>query len=325
LPNGKPRLEVVAILFHIRSFYLDVLQWSQTRPDIWAKYACPSPIRESDLASNRKSVLQQKARTHARIRLLQPFLSALARIIERARGNAPRIPIPRYDPLERTINAPLPYLFQGGPKRQRGVYSREYIRQLLRNASLELALRDKSGESIVFRSHDFRRLFATEAVNNGLPIHIAAKLLGHTDLNTTRGYVAVYEDEVVRHYQTHLARRRGFRPPHEYRQPSDAEWQEFAQHFRRRQMALGECYRPYGTDCPHEHACVRCPMLRMDEGQLPRLVQIEKDTLRLLKEARTKGWEGEAAGLETTLIHIKDKKAQVTRIREITNHQNALS
>lgn len=219
----------------------------------------------------------------------------------------------------------MPYLFQGGPKRQRGVYSREYIRQLLRNASLELALRDKSGESIVFRSHDFRRLFATEAVNSGLPIHIAAKLLGHTDLNTTRGYVAVYEDEVVRHYQTHLARRRAFRPPHEYRQPSDAEWQEFAQHFRRRQMALGECYRPYGTECPHEHACVRCPMLRMDAGQLPRLVQIEKDTLRLLKEARTNGWEGEAAGLETTLIHIKDKKAQVTRIREITNHQNALS
>lgn len=90
-------------------------------------------------------------------------------------------------------------------------------------------------------------------------------------------------------------------------------------------MALGECYRPYGTDCPHEHACVRCPMLRMDAGQLPRLVQIEKDTYRLWKEARTNGWEGEAAGLETTLIHIKDKKGQVTRIREITNPQNALS
>ena len=50
----------------------------------------------------------------------------------------------------------------------------------------------------------------------------------------------------------------------------------------------------------------------MDAGQLRRLVQIEKDTYRLLKEARTCGWEGEAAGLETTLIHIKDKKGQVT-------------
>jgi integrase len=456
LPGGKPRLEVVAILFHIRSFYLDILQWSQTRPEVWASYACPCPVRESDLAANRKSVMQQKARTHARIRLMQPLLArfvahvrarrvetkrlldtalgcaegdgfeldgaryerlrnrlneekrmgtlvpvivraldqpdapkihcrmredrafwawavtevlrltglrceeltelthlsirdhttaegqrvlllqvapskqdrervlpvcpelahALAQIIKRARGQAPSIPcIPRYDPLERTVGAPLPYLFQGGPKRQRGVFSREHVRTLLRDASRELGLRDHDGTSVVFQAHDFRRLFATEAVNGGLPLHIAAKLLGHSHLNTTRGYVAVYEDEIVRHYQTYLARRRAFRPPHEYREPTDAEWSEFARHFRRRKMALGDCYRPYGTDCPHEHACVRCPMLRMDVEQLPRLIQIEADTHRLLDEAKRKGWEGEAAGLETTLVHIKDKKAQVERLR----------
>lgn len=458
LPNGKPRLELVAILFHIRSFYLDIVQWSQTNPEVWAEYACPCPVRESDLAPNRKSVLQQKAHTHARIRLMQPLLApfvahvrssrdqtkrlldaallcaegdsfesdgvryerirnraneekrfgtlvpviikrldepsapkihcrisedrafwawavievlrltglrceelielthlsirdhitaegqrvlmlqvapskqdrervlpvcpelahALAQIVRRARGNAPSVPcIPRYDPLERTISAPLPFLFQGGPKRQRGVFSREHIRSLLCNASRELNLRDHDGASVVFQAHDFQRIFATEAVNNGLPIHIAAKLLGHADLNTTRGYVAVYEDEVVRHYQVHLAKRRAFRPPHEYREPTDAEWAEFAQHFRRRKMALGDCYRPYGTDCPHEHACVRCPMLRMDVEQLPRLVQIEADTYRLLDEARRKNWEGEAEGLETTLVHIKVKQAQAERLREI--------
>jgi hypothetical protein len=66
------------------------------------------------------------------------------------------------------------------------------------------------------------------------------------------------------------------------------------------------------------------PDAPMDAGQLPRLVQIEKDTYRLLKEARTNGWEGEAAGLETTLVHIKDKRAQVDRIGEIVSHQNAV-
>jgi hypothetical protein len=196
-------------------------------------------------------------------------------------------------------------------RRQRERYlsglDREHIRSLLCNASRELGLQDKDGTSAVFQAHDFRRLFATEAVNGGLPLHIAAKLLGHSDLNTTRGYVAVYEDEVVRHYQQHLAKRRAFRPPHEYREPTAAEWTEFAQHFRRRKPALGDCYRPYGTDCPHEHACVRCPMLRMDAEQLPRLVQIEADTYRLLDEAKSKGWEGETAGLETTLVHIKEK------------------
>ena len=57
-------------------------------------------------------------------------------------------------------------------------------------------------------------------------------------------------------------------PSEEYREPTEAEWEEFEKHFRHRKMALGDCYRPYRTDCPYEHACVRCPMLRMDPEQL---------------------------------------------------------
>jgi hypothetical protein len=56
-------------------------------------------------------------------------------------------------------------------------------------------------------------------------------------------------------------------------------------------------------------------MLRMDPEQLPRLIAIEEDTHRLLAEAKTKGWEGEVTGLETTLLHIRDKKMQVGRIK----------
>lgn len=35
---------------------------------------------------------------------------------------------------------------------------------------------------IRFAPDDFRRLFATDLVNNGLPIHIGAALLGHLDI-----------------------------------------------------------------------------------------------------------------------------------------------
>jgi hypothetical protein len=62
-------------------------------------------------------------------------------------------------------------------------------------------------------------------------------------------------------------------------QQTEQEWEEFSHHFRHRKMALGECYRPYGTPCPHEHACVRCHMLRMDPVQPPRLLQIEENTM----------------------------------------------
>ncbi|MFD8650804.1 tyrosine-type recombinase/integrase [Streptomyces mirabilis] len=79
---------------------------------------------------------------------------------------------------------------------------------------------------IRFAPDDFRRLFATDLVNNGLPIHIGAALLGHLDIQTTRGYVAVFDENVIAHYTEFLDRRRAKRPPTEYRRPTDEEWSD---------------------------------------------------------------------------------------------------
>ena len=174
---------------------------------------------------------------------------------------------------------------------------------------------DVDGTALRFTPHDFRRIFSTEAVNSGLPIHIAARLLGHLDLNTTQGYVAVYPAEVIRHYRQFVDQRRSQRPSEEYREPSDSEWAEFRDHFSLRKVALGTCHRPYGTPCQHEHACVRCPMLRLDLAQLPRLLQIERNTIERLEEARQMQWLGEVAALEESLRHIAGKKNQADRIK----------
>jgi hypothetical protein len=71
-----------------------------------------------------------------------------------------------------------------------------------------------------------------------------------------RGYVAVYPTEVIRHYRQFIDQRRGKRPSEEYREPTDAEWTEFRDHFSLRKVALGTCDRPYGTPCQHENACL---------------------------------------------------------------------
>jgi hypothetical protein len=55
-------------------------------------------------------------------------------------------------------------------------------------------------------------------------------------------------------------------------------------------------------------------MLRMDPVQHPRLLQIEENTRTLLTEARQHGWDGEVQGLEETLHHIGEKKAQGERM-----------
>ncbi len=245
---------------------------------------------------------------------LAHVLAVIVTRIQDATGQVPLVE--RFDGAEHTLSARLPYLFQRQWRYQGAVMSPASVAALLKRASTELGLQDKDGTPLYFTPHDFRRLFATEAVNRGLPIHIAAKLLGHLDLNTTRGYVAVYPVEVIRQYQVHLDQRRATRPPVEYREPTAAEWEEFGDHFRRRKLALGDCYRPYGTDCSHEHACIRCPMLRVDPQQVPRLLQIEGNTIELLDEARAQGWAEEVRGLEATLQHIQEKKAQVSWSRE---------
>jgi integrase len=180
---------------------------------------------------------------------------ALARIVARVRAGETEIPlVARYDYLEHEFVGAQPLLFQHPNSGAPASMSRTTISRLLARAAVHADLRDVDGQHIRFTPHDFRRLFATDAVNGGLPVHIAAKLLGHLNLATTQGYVAVYPEQVVRQVQAHIARRRAYRPQEEYREPTNAEWVEFEQHFRKRKLALGDCYRPYGSDCPHEHA-----------------------------------------------------------------------
>lgn len=243
--------------------------------------------------------------------------SVLATIIRRVKGSDDTLPlVSRFDPLERSWGPRLPHLFQlrlGGAPR---VLSTAGARTLLRATAVKTDCRDIDGTALTFTPHDLRRVFATETVNSGLPIHIAQHLLGHINLNTTQGYVAVYPDQVIRNYRTYIDNRRAIRPTEEYRDPTAEEWAEFENHFTLRRVALGTCHRPYGTPCIHEHACVRCPMLQVDPAQQPRLQELEANALTRLDEARQKTWLGEVAALEESLRHIREKQIQATQISD---------
>lgn len=102
-------------------------------------------------------------------------------------------------------------------------------------------------------------------------------------------------------------RRRAARPSREYREPSEAEWTEFQPHFHLRKVELGNCGRPYGTPCAHEHACVRCPMLRVDPQQRHRLTGIIRNLADRIREAKTNGWHGEVEGLTVSLNAAENK------------------
>jgi integrase len=246
-----------------------------------------------------------------RLLLVSPELGeVLAEIIHRVRDGRQALPlVAAYDPYERTWGSPMPYLFQ----RQRGpehhALSRTAIRRYLNDLLAASGLTDAANSPLVFTPHDFRRMFATDALRSGLPPHIAAKILGHVDLGTTMGYAAIYPEDVVTHHRAFIARRRALRPGEEYRDLTPAEWDQFLHHFELRKVALGVCTRDFGTPCAHEHSCIRCPLLRPDPVQMPRLQEIRDNLTARIAEAHREGWLGEIAGLEATLA-AADQKVQ---------------
>ena len=121
------------------------------------------------------------------------------------------------------------------------------MRNLLNGALARTGLTGAAGQSLRFTPHDFRRVFITDAIMNGMPPHIAQLVAAHADINTTMGYKAVYPEEVINGHRAFIARRRATRPGEEYRQPTDSEWEEFLGHFERRRVALGDCGRAWGN------------------------------------------------------------------------------
>src|SRR6266498_4358535 len=158
--------------------------------------------------------------------------------------------------------------------------------------------------------------FATEAVTGGLPVHIAARILGHSSLTTTQTYLAVFQDDLIRTYRAFVDQRRATRPIGEYREPTEQEWTEFQQHFELRKLELGTCGRPYGTPCKHEHACIRCPSLRLDERARPRLLEIIQNLRdRIAEEFGLNGWNGEVQGLEVSMNEATRKLVSFDKAR----------
>jgi hypothetical protein len=125
------------------------------------------------------------------------------------------------------------------------------------------------------------------------------------------GYKAIYPAETIEAHRAFIARRRATRPSEEYRTPTDHEWDSFLSHFEKRKVSVGTCARAFGTPCVHEHACVRCPLLRPDPPQRARLKEIRDNLTARIIEAKREGWLGEVEGLQVSLTGANDKIAQV--------------
>jgi hypothetical protein len=251
-----------------------------------------------------------------RLLVVSPELAdVLAAVITRIRGADRAVGcVTSYDSHERVWNPPMPLLFQRRLSIEHRAIPAATIREWLDRALTGTGVTDATGQPLRFTPHDFRRLFITDAVLHGMPPHIAQLVAGHRDINTTMGYKAIYPVEVINAHRAFIARRRALRPAEEYRVPTEQEWEEFLGHFERRRVALGTCGRSYATPCIHEHACLRCPLLRPDPGERHRLIEIRDNLIARIAEARSNGWLGEVEGLQISLHGARQKLEHLDQI-----------
>jgi hypothetical protein len=122
---------------------------------------------------------------------------------------------------------------------------------------------------------------------------------------------AIYPTDAIEAHRAFIARRRAVRPSDEYRTPTNEEWDAFLAHFEKRKVSLGTCARSFGTSCIHEHACVRCSLLRPEPSQRDRLVEIRDNLIERIAEAQREGWLGEVESLEISLAGAEEKLCQL--------------
>jgi len=225
-----------------------------------------------------------------RLLLVSPELAdVLSAIISRLRGPGGDVPLTvSYDVRERVWNPAMPLLFQRSIGSENRAFTPSAVRKLLINA-----------------------LAATGLIMSGLPPHIAQVICGHKTIGTTIGYKAVYPAEAIEAHRAFIARRRATRPSEEYRTPTDEEWDAFLAHFEKRKVSVGTCARAFASPCVHEHACVRCSLLRPDPAQRGRLAEIRVNLHDRIAEAEREGWLGEIEGLKVSLAGTEDKLAQI--------------
>ena len=107
------------------------------------------------------------------------LFAVIAAIIRRHTREGRAIPVvARYDPHERETLPPLPYLFQRPGHAGPAVITAGTVVRALQRICERISRADPAFSGLVFTPHDFRRLFVTDLVNSGLPIHIGAALLG---------------------------------------------------------------------------------------------------------------------------------------------------
>lgn len=136
-----------------------------------------------------------------------------------------------------------------------------------------IGLRDETGRPITVTAHRFRHTLGTRMINQGVPVHIVQRYLGHASPQMTNVYAHLHDGTMRAAFEQYCTKRvniAGQALPYDADSPTtDAEWIKHNMARVADSLPNGYCGRPPQRDCPHPNACLTCPDFQTTPEFLP--------------------------------------------------------
>jgi integrase len=221
-----------------------------------------------------------------------------------------------WDRYERRVLPRAPYLLQGAG--HPSAISTGAIGERLRAVSRGAGARRSDGAVLMLRPHDCRRVFASEHLNNNMPVHVIQALLGHATMDTVMVYAKLYPQQLIDEYRkTVRGLYNAVHGAESFRNPTAAEWAAFESSCSMRDMGTHLCALPTGEHCPKGLVCLGCVHAQPKKSAAPifrRMLASHQRELVAAKERREPA--GQVAARELEVVRIR---SALQRAEELTD------
>jgi len=220
--------------------------------------------------------------------------------------NSESVPVcDHWDLQEKRPRPPAPYLIQG--IRHPSTAGIQTIRSRIRGISIDAGARRSDGSPLVLLPHDCRRVFASEHLNNNMPVHVIQALLGHASPDTVMIYAKLYPSQLIEEYRkTVRSLYNAYYGEDGLKSPTAEEWAAFAASCNLRDMGTHLCALPTGEHCPKGLICLGCAHAQPKKSAAPIFRRMLASHERSLVAARSHHEPaGQIAAREMELVRIK--------------------
>ena len=220
--------------------------------------------------------------------------------------NSGAVPVcDHWDLQEKRPRPPAPYLIQG--IRHPSTAGIQTIRSRVREISIAAEARRSDGSPLVLLPHDCRRVFASEHLNNNMPVHVIQALLGHASPDTVMIYAKLYPSQLIEEYRkTMRSLYNAYYGEEGLKNPTAEEWAAFTASCNLRDMGTHVCALPTGEHCPKGLICLGCAHAQPKKSAVPIFRRMLASHARSLVAARGHSEPaGQIAAREMEIVRIK--------------------